>query len=359
MYNEDESAIIALDSIIGLEYKHKRAILKVVKNPRDLLNFDAFVFDKVAEIIERAKANTVRMAFTKQYFSDVMKELDEKHIRAITYLSSDYPKLLKEVAAPPLVLYVKGNVSLLSSICFGIVGSRKTLPYALKFAENMAQSLTDSGVTIVTGSAVGGDRAAILGALKSGRIISVLAHGHDMIYPESNRELIEKVEKCGLVVSEYPPKAPARAWSFPVRNRIIAGLSRGVLIISGEKTSGARHTANYALEANRDVFALPYSIGIASGELCNDLIKNGAYLCDSQNDILDDLGIKKDEEKPQILLEPQEELVYVAIKDGADNVNSLIAATKLKIFEIAPIISSLELKGFVVRLAGNKFKAIK
>lgn len=358
MYTDDELAVIALDSINGIEYKYKSGILQLVKNPSELFSFDENISRGIEKIIDKSKVNTVRLCFEKSYVDGIIQKLVARSVTAVTYLSKAYPESLVNISAFPLVLYCKGNLSLLSSgIRFGAVGSRKTLPYALKFCENVCRRLSEAGVVVVSGSADGADRASLCGALESGNVISVLAHGHDMCYPESNRELIGRVAEKGLVVSEYPPDFPSRAWTFPVRNRIIAGLSQGVLIVSGEMTSGARHTANYAVEYNRDVYALPYSIGVRSGELCNYLIKNGAYLCDCEEDVLSALNLEFQE--TAVALDGTETTVYNALKGGVDNVNDLILQSELKVFELAPVLSSLELKGLIVRLAGNKFKVIK
>lgn len=358
-YDLNDLAIIALDNLGITDYDKKRDVLKLFNSPYELLTVSDEKLAIIGKIIGENKIGGLKLSLNREYIDEITDNLDKKSITAITYLSKKYPALLKETPLAPLVIYAKGNIDLLNSNCFAIVGSRKTLPNSLKISENIASELSSLGITVVTGSADGGDRSAILGALSSGNIISVLAHGHDMIYPESNRDLIEKVASSGLVISEYPPSFPARSWTFPIRNRIIAGLSRGVLIISGEKKSGARHTANFATEYNREVFALPYSIGIKSGELCNELIKNGAYLCDSVDDITFALGIDKQEKEEKIDLSVEESAVYIAIKDGLDSAVLLMNKTGLKAYEIMPILSSLELKGLIVKLMGNKFKAVK
>lgn len=358
-YDLNELAYISLDNLGLTDYDKKRKVFSLFDRPCDLFTKSLEKLRVITKIIGENNIGGFKLLLERSFVDEIVSSLNKKQITCVTLCSKNYPSLLKETQNPPLVIYCKGNIDLLNTTCFAVVGSRKTLPYALKFAENICSDLTALGVTIVTGSADGGDRSATLGALPSGKVISVLAHGHDMIYPESNRDLLDKVATSGLVISEYPPSFSARAWTFPIRNRIIAGLSRGVLIISGEKTSGARHTANFSTEENREVFAIPYSIGIKSGELCNDLIKNGAFLCDSSSDILFSLGLDKNQLKDEIELTQEERLVYDVIVGGADSSLQIIAETGLKAYEITPIISSLEIKGIVVRLMGNKFKVIK
>ncbi|MBO7368657.1 MAG: DNA-processing protein DprA [Clostridia bacterium] len=146
---------------------------------------------------------------------------------------------------------------------------------------------------------------------------------------------------------------------FPVRNRIIAGLSLGTLIVGGDKKSGARHTALYAAEYGRQVYAFPYSIGIASGELNNELIKEGCLLCDSVDDIFELLKIEKTETSVNEALSDDERAVYLAIKEGRADVKEIIEKTGKKMNELAPILSLLEIEGYIVKLAGNKFKTVK
>ena len=191
-----------------------------------------------------------------------------------------------------------------------------------------------------------------------GKVVSVLAGGINHVYPDYNKRLIDKVEKNALVISEQPPDYEVKPWMFPVRNRIIAGLAKGVLIAGGKKDSGARHTATFALEGGKDVYAFPYSVGIATGELNNYLIKNGAYLCDDVNDILHNLGIEKTEEKPLDLEEDQLK-IYELIKSGTDGVDTLLEASGMKMYELAPVLTELEVGGFIVKLAGNIYKAKK
>ncbi|MGN0820099.1 MAG: DNA-processing protein DprA [Christensenellaceae bacterium] len=356
-YNDQEKVIIALDSVIGLEYKFKRILLERFE-PCELIGFSSEVYAFAKKLAGDSKANTLRNLFDEQYLESCFSSLKKNNVVAVTYKSSLYPKKLKEIATYPLVLYCRGNLDLLNTVSFAIVGSRKTLPYALNFAKNVSEQLSASGVTVVTGSAFGADSAVIAGALESGRIISVIAHGHNAA-AETNKDLIDKVCRQGLVISEYVPETQARAWMYPVRNRVIAGLADGCLIVSGEKKSGARYTADYSLEFNRDVYALPYSLGIKSGELPNELIKGGAMLCDGADCILDNLQFENKVESKALDLSANELSVFQAIKDGCETVDGIMAQTKFKIFELAPILSSLELSGAIVKLLGNKYKAIK
>lgn len=359
MYNDDERALIALDALQSLDYNAKCEILNAVSRPKDLLGLGGGALSEIKKRVGEGKANVARLAMSGEFAESQLSKLGERGITALCCFSALYPKRLLNFNEYPLVLYCKGNLRLLESEkCFAVVGSRKTLPNVLAFTVDFSRSVSSRGAVVVTGTADGGDRAAIVGALESGNVISVLAHGHDSIYPQSNRTLIERVAEKGLVISEYPFDVPSRAWQFPRRNRIIAGLGKGVLIVSGAHNSGARHTAEYALEYGAQLFAVPYSLGVKSGELGNHLIKRGAMLLTDAHDVDFLLGLDKEPE-PKISLTEEERRAYLAIKGGAEDAAALMRECGLKIFELQPIISALEIKGLIARLQGNKFKATK
>lgn len=360
-YTERELAVLVLDSLDGLEYKHELKLLKSVDNPEVLLSDKSAAKKYLESVFSESKANTVLMSLTKSYAQTVVSSLEKRGVEAVTMYSEEYPERLKNIDTPPLVLYCKGDLSLLSaSKTLGAVGSRKTLPYAEELLKNVVGTLSKAQVTVVTGSATGADKAAITAGLEKGKVISVLAGGIDHVYPDCNRSIIDKVAKNGLVVSEQPPDVSPAYWMFPVRNRIIAGLSDVVLIASGDRKSGARHTADFALNYGRQVFAFPYSVGITSGELCNDLIKNGAALCDCYQDIAEELGVTYDENEEEVLtLDDDERKLYDAIASGKEDMTAYCLENGIKFYQIAPTLSSLEIQGLIVRMAGNRFKPVK
>lgn len=361
VYTPDERAIIALTSIDGLEYRHESSLLNLVSAPSKLFDRGEAVKAYLVKAIGENKAKTVLMALTDQYVDGVIERLDKKGVTVVTLLSKDYPHRLKNIDTPPLALYAQGDISLLNSErTLGAVGSRKSMAYAEKLTQEVCESLSKCGVTIVTGSAMGADKSAILGGLSGGRVISVIAGGIDHVYPDCNRSVIERVAKTGLVLSEHPPHTPSTFWMFPVRNRIIAALSDAVLIASGGEKSGARHTAEFAANYGKDVYAFPYSVGVKSGELCNDLIKHGAYLCDRADDLLSAFGVELPSMADDLSdLSNEERELLTAIREGEDDVTLYCAKTGKRFFEIAPVLSSLEIMGLIVKTAGNKYKPVK
>ena len=354
----DSDAVILLDSYENLEYKHKASIINLYRAPHEIFVDPAPAAAYLTENLGESAANTVRRSFNSDQLGYVLSALKSGGVRAITYLDDEYPSELRDYPIYPLVLYAIGNIGLLKAKRkFAIVGSRKTLPFALKTAEAVSRELSENGVVIVTGSALGGDRSAITGALKSGNVISVLANGSDHLYPESNRSLIEEVMKKGLVISEYPPKTPSAAWRFPVRNRIIAALGDGLLVVSGDTDSGTRYTAKYAEAYSKRIYAFPYSIGETSGAICNLLIKLGkASLVENAEDVALGEGIILSEKKLPELTERERELL--AAIDGKITIDELCVKTGKKAFEIIPVLSMLEIKGVVSKEGGNAYVAL-
>lgn len=216
----------------------------------------------------------------------------------ITYDSNFYPERLRETDCPPLLLYVRGSLATLGALQLAIVGSRNASDYGLRNAYWMARELCKAGVTVCSGLALGVDASAHRGALDAAGLenpqstVAVLGTGIDRLYPPAHRDLFERITECGAVVSEFPLGMRAYAYNFPRRNRLISGLSVGVLVIEAAIKSGSLITARYACEQNRDVYALPSLLSNPQGRGCHELIKQGAMLVDDPNDILIELGLK-------------------------------------------------------------------
>ena len=295
--------------------------------------------------------------YSREYRSKILARLDECGIKCVTYFSENYPEALRNTPCPPTVLFCKGNVGLLNERLMAIVGSRRTQPSVLKKCTSFSNELSHH-FTLVTGAADGADAAVLEGAVESGKIISVLAYGFNYVYPSVNERLLKRVEENGLLVTEYPPQVAPKKYNFPVRNRIIAALSEGTLVVSAGEKSGASITARYALDYGKRVFAFPYSIGVKSGEGCNALIRDGATLARCSDDILEDFGISREEKITPVLSE-EESAVLGFIKDAGEAFAPDIAEKLGKLpFQIIPLLSALEIKGLIVRLGGNRYAAI-
>ncbi|MFT5134637.1 MAG: DNA processing protein, partial [Gammaproteobacteria bacterium] len=220
-----------------------------------------------------------------------LRWLEEEGNHVITFASQYYPNLLKQIHDPPVALYVKGNLEVLSSIQLGIVGSRNPTADGRRLARDFAKQLAALGLTITSGLALGIDSSSHMGALDSGgRTIAVLGNGLHRVYPASNKKLAESVLKCGALVSELPLDYPPIPSNFPRRNRIISGMSTGVLVVEAALRSGSLITARCAIEQGRDVFAIPGSIHNPLARGCHSLIREGAKLVEQIQDITEEFG---------------------------------------------------------------------
>lgn len=348
-YTAEERAYLWLCACTKTEYRSRVALLRAAPSPTALLKDAEKYFPEgtYSQPLERREREA----------DAFLARLERKGYFAVTLISDDYPEALKHISLPPLVLYGAGRRELLKSRKFCIVGSRLTPPWAAKLGCAIAETLSER-FAIVTGLAEGGDLAAIEGGMSKGDIICVLPCGLDECYPAAHASIKEKVRKKGLLLSELMPQENAKKYSFHARNRILAGLSEGVLVLSAAEKSGTLITANCALDFGRDVFALPHNAGARQGEGCNELIKRGAYLTTSAEDILSIYGIVLKEEK-KIELTPEEARVLEVLKDHGELHTAQIAEkTGLKIFQVTAILSALEIKGAAVKNGGNKYSAV-
>lgn len=357
MYTKDEKAEIWLDSF-RLDYEKKAALHELCAAPYGLVERFASLRGRAAEIAGEETAKAMEQSLSSaEYMRRLLARYAEKGITCVAFSGHDYPEELKQIPDPPLVLYCRGNAALLRERKFAIVGSRRTPPQIMRLTESFSEGLSEH-FAIVTGIAEGGDTAAANGALAGGRVISVLAYGFDYVYPECSRALLAKIAEKGLLVTERLPDEKPRAYLFPVRNRIIAGLSEGVLVVSGGEKSGTKITAERAFEYGRDVFAFPYPIGSSAGAGCNALIKEYAKLTDNLVDITAAFGINLTETE-QIALTEAEAAVYNIIREGETHLAQIAARSGLKAYELPAILTLLEMKKLVAPCGGNRYAAIK
>lgn len=354
-YDKNELALIWLDSFDGLEYHKKQVLYGKIKGKTEIKRIIAENKDYLITAVgDKGYANILNSA-NSEYFDFVMTGLNKEGITAVTIESPLYPDKLRNTDLPPLVLYAKGDLNLLKEDCFAIVGSRKSLPLSIKLAEDYAAKIGEAGLTVVTGIAEGVDEAVLNSALKNGlKVISIIAGGINNVYPKSNFDLCCEVAKHGLVISEHRPEINPKPYFFPIRNRIIAGLSKGVLIVSGTKKSGTIYTAEYAFEYGRDVFAIPYGVGVESGQGCNDLIKRGATLTDDFEDIRQFYGLNQTQNKAVELTEEEKQIVNI-LKSGAIHAEKIAQALNKQVYEIMPLLSIMEIKGLTVKSGVNVY----
>ncbi|MBP6097450.1 MAG: DNA-processing protein DprA [Methyloversatilis sp.] len=279
----------------------------------------------------------------------------------VTLADASYPQTLLEIADPPTLLYVKGRVDLLNGRALAIVGARNATAQGAVNAEQFARELSRGGMTIVSGLALGCDASAHTGALDgSGSTIAVIGTGADRIYPSRNQELARRIAENGAIVSEFPLGTPALRENFPRRNRIISGLSRGVLVVEAAARSGTLITARLAGEQGREVFAIPGSIHSPLSKGCHQLIRQGAKLVDDARDILSELQVVV--AAPVAVEASPEEFGTPALLDamGFDpvGIDLLAQHTGLTADTLSAMLLSLELESRVAMLPDGRFQRI-
>ena len=281
----------------------------------------------------------------------------KKNLIEIEFSSLDYPSEWKDLQDAPKKLYALGDISLLRERKFAVVGSRRTPQNGLKLGLEIAKSLSQAFV-IATGVADGGDTAAIEGALQgSGKVVCLLAGGFSAL-PQYNLTLLERVIKNGLILSPHPFETEIRAFSYEYRNKLLAKLCDGVLVLGAGEKSGALITAKYAQAYRKPIFALPYPPNSSSGAGCNGLIKKGGYLTESAQDIAEKYGVDLTERKQELTLSDDERKVYEILREGEAHVTELAAGTGIPVFRLRAMLSALEVKGIVVSLGGNRYAAV-
>jgi len=281
-------------------------------------------------------------------------------ISKITINDEKYPKALKQIPDAPKAIYYKGKLPQNNEICFAIIGTRKYSPYGKQIAIDIASRLNEAGLVIVSGLAPGIDTFSHQTSVeKEKRTIAVLGTGLDekSIYPKENIKLAENILKFnGCLLSEYPPGTSGSRFTFPQRNRIVSGLSQGVLVIESKRRGGSLITANYAFSQRRKVFALPGSIYSLNSQGCHYLIKKGAKLIENADDILKDLKLDNltSFNKKEIMVEGYEQkLILTALKQEALHLDKIIEKTKLNPNKIASLLIILENKEVIRNLGGN------
>jgi len=288
-------------------------------------------------------------------------------LNVLTLLSSEYPPLLKSIYDPPPVLYCKGRPLMSDKPAVAVIGSRHSSEYGRITARKISEQLAQAGVTIVSGMARGIDTMAHKGALETdtGYTIAVLGCGVDYIYPRENAPLYRSILENGTIVSEYPPGTIPSPGNFPARNRIVSGLSYGILVIEAGLRSGALITVDYALEQGREVYALPGNVSSPFSQGTNKLLKEGARMVTSAQDILDDLksngifDVSAPAASPPLkqapVLDFLETLVYNSLEDGEKCLEELIQITRLPAGQLNGLLTLMEIKGIIRQLPGKIF----
>jgi DNA processing protein len=355
---------IRLNLVPGVGPRMRQALLdrfgdagRVLKAKREELRKVPGIGPKIAKaLLEHDGAAEAQREFTR---------CREMGITLVRRGDAAYPASLDEIPDPPTLLYVRGRITEADRLAVAIVGSRRCTPYGLRHAERFAQVLARAGVTIVSGLARGIDAAAHRGALAvGGRTIAVTATGHAEVYPPEHASLADAIAESGAVVTEMPLDQAPTPGLFPQRNRIISGLSLGVLLIEASKKSGSLHTARHAMEQNREVMALPGSVDSFANEGCHDLLRDGATLIRHPDDVFEALGPL---ERPtptesggevlsprELSLNDQERTVLNLVGVEPRPIDEVLRGAPLDPARVLSTLTILEMKRMVRRLPGSQ-----
>ncbi|MCX7823158.1 MAG: DNA-processing protein DprA [Syntrophobacterales bacterium] len=342
---------------------------------------EAILVASESEILAKAtvRQKTARAIAKKQTIRNPLEEWDRLSRRGINFITWDdenYPALLRHISDPPLFLFSKGTYRPEHAAAIAIVGTRNASVRGLIFAETLAADLARCGVTVVSGLAVGIDSAAHRGALKvGGETIAVMGSGLDVPYPRTNRDMLDRIAESGVVFSEYPLGTPPEKWRFPLRNRIVSGLSAGVVVVEAGLRSGALITARLALEQGREVFAVPGPVTDERSSGVNRLLKEGAKLVENAKDILDECASwfkelsKISLGRANKMISPsyspmdsnrqptgsEEARILQCLSGEPQHVDRICEKTGLSCSTVLSFLTIMELKGLVQQLPGKYF----
>ena len=349
-------AWLALSLIHGLGGEGARCLLKEFGSPEAIFAAPVGLLksiikaDVVAEIGKGINADA--LASTLNWLQD-----DNNHV--VTLADSAYPQALLNIPDPPLLLYVKGRLDLLNRSALAVVGSRNATPQGINNAEAFAKSLSDAGLCIISGMAHGIDAAAHRGALQgAGGSIGVVGTGLDKVYPAANRDLAHALANQGALVSEFPLGTPPLAANFPRRNRIISGMSAGCLVVEASLQSGSLITARLALEQGRDVFAIPGSIHAPQSKGCHALLKQGAKLVETAQDVLEELGSLVVLPAHDTAIQDTDHPLLVHLGFDPVDLDTLNARCGLTVSQLSAMLLTLELEGRINTLPGGLYQRI-
>lgn len=351
---------ISLGNIYGLGSQAFCQLLQKFGSPA---NIYAASQQQLREIVSDKIASEINKGIDEALLVDIALWLSQPNNHLITLADAEYPQALLEIADPPPFLYAKGHLALLNQPSIAVVGSRNASVQGEKNAEAFAYDLSQQGLCIVSGMALGIDGAAHRGALRAkGSTIAVVGTGLNIVYPAKHRDLAHQIVEHGLIVSEFALGTPSKPQNFPKRNRIISGLSLGCLVVEANLQSGSQITARLAAEQGREVFAIPGSIHSPMSKGCHQLIKQGAKLVDCIQDIIDELKITHPLSINQTSVDapkPGDEHPMLKVMGFEPiTLENLVNLTGLTVSEVSSMLMLLELEGSVASLAGGKYQKI-
>ena len=359
-------ALVALNMVDGIGPVRLRQLLEQFGQPQDILSASVEQLERVRGIGPEIAASVANWEKEVDLAGE-LKRIEQFGCAVVVQSDDNYPALLKEIYDPPTVLYVKGELLAKDKNGIAIVGSRLTTHYGTEAARKLAYQLAYIGMTVVSGGARGIDTAAHLGALNAkGRTIAVLGTGINLVYPSENAELFERIATSGAVITQFPFNRPGDKQSFPQRNRIVAGMTLGTVVVEANLTSGALITAGMANDFGRQVFAVPGRIDSPRSKGCHDLIKKGAKLCEAAEDILSEFeylfpatnrppSLQDGGVPPAIELNEREQVIFDAIGAEERTIDEIIRQSALPPSAVSATLLGLEMKRLIRQLPGKVF----
>ncbi len=359
---QELAAWLRLTLIPGVGGEARRALLKTFGLPPAIFEAAA---QALSAVIDPALAGSLLSHECSAGIEAALEWQAQPGNHLLTLADADYPPSLLTSDDPPVLLYAKGNIALLKRPMLAVVGSRNATAQGVRDAEAFSKSLGDAGLTIVSGLALGIDAAAHRGALATAAAtVAVIGTGADRLYPARNEALARSIAENGVVLSEFPLGTPALAFNFPRRNRIIAGLGLGCLVVEAAQRSGSLITARLAAESGREVFAIPGSIHSPLSRGCHQLIRQGAKLVESAQDILEELRWKTPSAAspatdPSVAAQSgSEEQVLAFLGDAPCPLDTLSARSGLTPADLLAMLLPMELAGRVARLPGGLYQRL-
>jgi len=362
VFDASLKAWLSLSLTRGLGGESARRLLKEFGSPDAVF---AASISSLKSVVKSDVAAEISAGIAEDAIASTLAWLEDANNHIFTLADDDYPQALLNIPDPPLLLYVKGRPDLLNHSALAVVGSRNATPQGIGNAEAFAKTLSDAGLCIISGMAHGIDAAAHRGALRGqGSSIAIVGTGLDKVYPAANRELAHALAQQGALISEFPLGTPPLAANFPRRNRLISGMSAGCLVVEAGLQSGSLITARLALEQGREVFAIPGSIHAPQSKGCHALLKQGAKLVETAQDILEELGgllptpARNPATKCADMQDPSFALLDHIGFDPVD-VDTLRARCGLTVAELSAMLLTLELEGLISTLPGGLYQRIR
>ncbi len=338
------------------------------KKQEDILNnfeinsIDTLLFGKEIEaFLSKDELERIRASYDRAQLDGMIENMLNSGITILTVLSDEYPQKLIDLPDRPLILYCKGDLSLLDMKGVAMVGTRMPTNYGRMTTEKFAKALAESGLVIISGMCYGIDEIAHRGTLDvGGKTIAVVGSGFGHIYPSSNTELSKEIASKGLLMSEYPPSFQPKRYTFPHRNRIVAGLSDGVLITEAGFKSGTVHTKEFALEYGKDLFAIPGNINNPKSELPNHIIKTAQAECvTAPSDIIEFYGLQAQAKKNKVVsLNFDEQLILKTLENGEQDFDFISKNTKIPVNILNSCLTTLEIRGLIRKLPAQTYALI-